>query len=67
MLLNRCMIIIQRLNKPINIRECGDGNLHAHIHSDIIIRRPNDFSIDVGERGIIQSLSILPLSYLAFY
>ena len=44
--------------------ECGDGNLHAPIHSDIIIRRPNDFSMaDVGERGIIQSLSILPLSY----
>ena len=44
--------------------ECENGNLHAPIHSDIIIRRPNDFSIaETGERGIIQTLSILPLSY----
>jgi phenylacetate-coenzyme A ligase PaaK-like adenylate-forming protein len=44
--------------------ECENGNLHAPIHSDIIIRRSNDFSIaEIGERGIIQTLSILPLSY----
>ena len=31
---------------------------------DVIIRRVNDFSIaDVGEKGIIQTVSILPTSY----
>ena len=40
--------------------ECEYGNMHASNLSDIFIRRPHDFSIaDVGERGIIQILSIL--------
>ena len=44
--------------------ECEYGNMHASNFSDIFIRRPHDFSIaDVGERGIIQILSILPTSY----
>ena len=44
--------------------ECENGNLHASIFSDIIIRRAHDFSIaDVGEQGIIQTLSVLPTSY----
>ncbi len=44
--------------------ECEEGNLHASIFSDVIIRRVNDFSIaDVGEKGIIQTVSILPTSY----
>ena len=44
--------------------ECEYGNMHASNLSDIFIRRPHDFSIaDVGERGIIQILSILPTSY----
>jgi len=44
--------------------ECENGNLHAPIFSDIIIRRANDFSIaNVGEKGIIQTLSVLPTSY----
>ena len=44
--------------------ECENGNLHAPIFSDIIIRRAHDFSIaDVGEQGIIQTLSVLPTSY----
>ena len=44
--------------------ECEHGHLHAPIYSDIIIRRARDFSIaDIGEQGIIQVLSILPLSY----
>ena len=44
--------------------ECEYGNMHASILSDIFIRRPYDFSIaDLGERGIIQTLSILPTSY----
>ena len=44
--------------------ECEFGHYHASIFSDIIIRRARDFSpADVGEEGIIQSLSILPYSY----
>lgn len=44
--------------------ECKMGHLHAPIFSDIIIRRPHDFSVaDFGEKGIIQVLSILPNSY----
>lgn len=44
--------------------ECECGHLHAPVFSDIIIRRAHDFSIaDVGEKGIIQVLSILPKSY----
>jgi phenylacetate-coenzyme A ligase PaaK-like adenylate-forming protein len=44
--------------------ECKNGHLHAPVYSDIIIRRPFDFSIaDIGEQGIIQVLSILPYSY----
>ncbi len=44
--------------------ECEYGNMHAPIFSDILIRRPHDFSVaNVGERGIIQTLSVLPTSY----
>jgi len=44
--------------------ECELGHLHASIFSDIIIRKPNDFSIaSLGEQGIIQTLSVLPKSY----
>jgi len=44
--------------------ECENGHLHAPVFSDIIIRRPFDFSVaDIGEKGIIQVLSILPHSY----
>ncbi|MAW84787.1 MAG: acyl-protein synthetase [Crocinitomicaceae bacterium] len=44
--------------------ECKMGYLHASIFSDIIIRRPHDFSVaNIGEAGIIQLLSILPSSY----
>ncbi len=44
--------------------ECKMGYLHAPVFSDIIIRRPHDFSVaDFGEKGIIQVLSILPNSY----
>ena len=44
--------------------ECESGCLHAPVFSDIIIRKPYDFSIaDVGEKGIIQTLSVLPTSY----
>lgn len=44
--------------------ECEKGHLHAPNFSDIIIRKPHDFSIaKIGEKGIIQVLSILPNSY----
>jgi len=44
--------------------ECERGFLHASIYSDIIIRRPHDFSVAaIGEAGIIQTLSVLPKSY----
>lgn len=44
--------------------ECENGHLHTPIFSDIIIRRAHDFSIaEIGEKGIIQVLSVLPNSY----
>jgi len=44
--------------------ECEYGHLHASVFSDIIIRRPYDFSVaGVGEKGIIQVVSVLPESY----
>jgi len=44
--------------------QCECGHLHASIFSDVIIRRPNDFSVaDKGEKGIIQVVSVLPDSY----
>lgn len=44
--------------------ECEQGHLHASIFSDVITRRPSDFSpCDKGERGIIQVVSVLPESY----
>tara|TARA_Y100000748_G_scaffold291051_1_gene278188 strand:- start:113 stop:1030 length:918 start_codon:yes stop_codon:yes gene_type:complete len=43
--------------------ECDQGNLKTSIYSDIIIRR-NDFSAcGFNEPGIIQIISLLPLSY----
>lgn len=44
--------------------ECECGYLHASIFSDVITRRPIDFSeCDIGERGIIQVVSTIPESY----
>lgn len=44
--------------------QCECGHLHASIFSDVIIRRPVDFSVaKIGERGIIQVLSAIPESY----
>lgn len=41
------------------------GYLHASVYADIIIRRPEDLTVaEIGEAGIIQTLSILPASYL---
>lgn len=44
--------------------ECEYENLHASVFSDIIVRKPADFSIaKKGEKGIIQVCSLLPISY----
>ena len=44
--------------------ECECGHLHASIFSDVIIRRPLDFSeAEMGETGIIQVVSTIPESY----
>jgi phenylacetate-coenzyme A ligase PaaK-like adenylate-forming protein len=44
--------------------ECEYGYFHTSEYSDIIIRKPNDFSVTkFGEEGIIQLLSLLPISY----
>jgi phenylacetate-coenzyme A ligase PaaK-like adenylate-forming protein len=44
--------------------ECEYGHLHTPVFSDIIIRRPKDFSIaDKGEEGLIQVVSVLAKSY----
>ena len=44
--------------------ECDHGHLHASIYSDVIIRRPKDFSpANIKEKGLIQLISVLPTSY----
>ncbi|WP_438918899.1 acyl-protein synthetase [Kosakonia cowanii] len=44
--------------------QCEEGHLHSSIFSDVIIRNTADFSCaPVGERGIVQVLSLLPESY----
>ncbi|MCF2656981.1 acyl-protein synthetase [Lacrimispora saccharolytica] len=44
--------------------QCECGHLHASIFSDVITRRPIDFSeCEVGEKGIIQVVSTIPESY----
>lgn len=44
--------------------ECECGHLHASIYSDVIIRNYQDFSpCDIGEKGIIQVVSVLPHAY----
>lgn len=44
--------------------ECECGHLHTSVFSDVIIRRPKDFSeADVGEAGIVQVVSTIPESY----
>ena len=44
--------------------ECECGHLHASTFSDVITRRPLDFSeCEIGEKGIIQVVSTIPESY----
>ena len=47
--------------------ECGEGHFHSSIFSDIFVRKPIDFSLaSIGESGLIQLISTLPLSYPGF-
>lgn len=44
--------------------ECEYGHLHASIYSDVIVRDYRDFSpCKMGEKGILQVVSVLPHSY----
>lgn len=44
--------------------ECEYGHLHCSNLSNIIIRRASDFSCcNIGEEGLIETISLLPVSY----
>lgn len=43
--------------------ECEQGFLHSSIFSDIIIRNVHFQKCDMGEKGLVQLLSLLPHSY----
>jgi len=44
--------------------ECEYGHMHCSNFSDVIIRRSKDFSeANIGEKGFIELLSLLPTSY----
>lgn len=44
--------------------QCKCGHLHTSIFSDVIVRRAIDFSeCEIGEKGIVQVVSIIPESY----
>ena len=43
--------------------ECEEGYYHCSIFSDIIIRDSNLKPSKINQKGLIQTLSLLPLSY----
>ena len=43
--------------------ECDSGYLHCSIFSDVIMRRPDFSTCDVGELGLVELVSVLPTSY----
>ena len=44
--------------------ECECGHMHCSNFSDVIVRDENDFSVlPNGEKGLIEVLSVLPVSY----
>ena len=44
--------------------ECECGHLHTSVFSDVIIRNPKDWSVQPnGEKGLIEVVSALPMSY----
>lgn len=44
--------------------ECEHGHMHCSNYSDVVIRRPADFSVaGMRERGLMELVSLLPISY----
>lgn len=44
--------------------ECEHGHMHCSNYSDVIIRKSYDFSeAKIGEKGLIELISVLPTSY----
>lgn len=44
--------------------ECEHGHMHCSNYSDVLIRRPKNFSLaGEGEKGLIELMSLLPTSY----
>lgn len=44
--------------------ECEHNHLHVSSYSEVVMRNPVDFSVcEIGEKEIIQVLSMLPESY----
>ncbi|VEE63437.1 Acyl-protein synthetase, LuxE [Shewanella putrefaciens] len=44
--------------------ECEHGHLHCPSYADVLVRRPQDWSLaGVGEEGVLQLLSTIPKSY----
>ena len=44
--------------------ECKKGNFHPSLFNDIIVRNINNFKVNkIGEKGIIQTFSLIPKSY----
>ena len=44
--------------------ECEHGHMHCSNYSDVIIRRSKDFSeAEIGEKRLMELLSVLPVSY----
>lgn len=44
--------------------ECEHGHLHTSIYSEVIIRKPENFQpCEIGEKGILQVMSVIPRSY----
>jgi phenylacetate-coenzyme A ligase PaaK-like adenylate-forming protein len=44
--------------------ECAEGHLHTSAYSDVIVRDIHNFEpLPVGQDGVIQVISMLPLSY----
>ncbi len=44
--------------------ECEYGHMHCSDYSGVLLRRAKDFTLcEKGEAGLIQTLSVLPLSY----
>ena len=71
---NRCLNKTINIEKIINyygmveqvgsiFMECESGFYHCSNFSDIIVRDANFNSLKVGEKGLIQMLSVLPKSY----